>query len=134
MANFGKNDIVPPNGHHYVYVIHRSDSHMKYVGCTKVPLSQRLAEHLRSGTLPGATAEVVSIELLEECPTNNARECEAHWIQEFGTLDPTKGYNIHSGTSSRSRRYNPMRRRLSRAEFTALVERIHAEYEASQHQ
>jgi hypothetical protein len=84
---------LPPHGHEFIYLLTRSDSHMKYVGRTRRCLLDRLNEHFACGTMGDAAREAISIEVLEVAPVDVSRNRERHWIQSLHTSHPQHGFN-----------------------------------------
>lgn len=90
----------------YVYLIKNLVNSKVYVGQTK-NLAVRKSGHLRAAKCGNVRPLYASIrkhgesnftfEVLEECADETINEREQHWVVQFDSFNPEKGYNLTNG-------------------------------------
>jgi len=114
----------------YIYVIRCLLDEKLYVGQTVQRPERRFALHWNQAcrghgyylhrAMRTHGKEHFECHVIEQCSDEQADDREKYWINEFGTLDPTRGYNLESGgnvaktisTQTRQKQSEAARRRF----------------------
>jgi group I intron endonuclease len=93
---------------YYIYCITNLPENRRYIGVTRSP-RDRVRAHLQGNNELSSDIEILGREnfLYEVLETTSSPEAagekELHWVKLFGTLSPSRGYNIQNGGFSKYR-------------------------------